>query len=72
MRQKYKAEACQPEIPEALIFKLDDRDRSLQSRIPEALIFKLSDVVRPLQPRIYEAPIFESDDEDIDLDLFRD
>ena len=56
MRQKYKAETCQPGIPEAPISKPGDGNRPLQLRIPEALqpgipkapIFELSDMVRPL------------------------
>jgi len=70
MRQKRKAEALQPRIPEAPIFKLGDGVRILQFKIHETPIFELSDVVRTLQLRIYEALVFKSDDEDIGLDLF--
>jgi hypothetical protein len=68
MRQKYKAEAFQPRIPEASISMMSDGNGTLI--ISGAPIFELSDVTKTLQPRIHEAPVSESVDEDVGLDLF--
>ena len=58
----------QPRIPEALIFKLSDRDGTLHNLWSSN--FEMSDGVKTLQPRIYEALSSESDDENVGLNLF--
>ena len=70
MRQKYRAEALQPKIPEAPISESDNSSASIRVEIlGDRVVIKGS---APESPRIYEAPVSELDDEDVDLDLFGD
>ncbi|PKK55733.1 hypothetical protein RhiirC2_722292 [Rhizophagus irregularis] len=62
MRQKYKAEARQPRIPEAPISEPGNGNRPLQPRISEAPFSELSDADGTLRLIISGEPIFELSD----------